>query len=145
MIRSASRVKSEFEHLHHAWIKLFGARDLVVACLLLGFPTRGGKFGPEITARYELEGVTDVGEVYEPNVEAIAALQPDLIIGEGYAGDGMNAFVPTGVEEQLQQIAPTVYIDVFRPVEDVMADFAGWSSPIADHWIRRRPPTSQHW
>ena len=109
-----------------------GMQVLELGFELLGFPTRGGKFGPEITARYDLEGITDVGEVYEPNVEAIATLQPDLIVGEGYAGDGMNAFMPNGVEEQLQQIAPTVYIDVFRPVEDVMADFAELLGPRAE-------------
>ena len=34
-----------------------------------------------------------------------------------------------GVERRLQRIAPTADIDVFRPVEEVMAGFAGLLGP----------------
>lgn len=59
------------------------------------------------------------------------ALDPDTIVGEGYNGKGMDALMAEGVERRLQRIAPTVYIDVFRPVEEVMADFAELLGPRA--------------
>ncbi|WP_438498105.1 ABC transporter substrate-binding protein [Paenibacillus sp. IHBB 3054] len=48
-------------------------------------------------------GVTDVGTRSEPNLEAIAALKPDLIISDG----GRNA----AIYDQLNAIAPTIEYD----------------------------------
>ncbi|KAA0941025.1 iron-siderophore ABC transporter substrate-binding protein [Sporosarcina sp. ANT_H38] len=48
--------------------------------------------------------VADVGGRQEPNLEAIAALEPDLIIGTSFRHDGMIA--------DLEKIAPTV---IFNP------------------------------
>ncbi len=48
--------------------------------------------------------VADVGGRQEPNLEAIAALEPDLIIGTSFRHDGMVA--------DLEKIAPTV---IFNP------------------------------
>lgn len=49
----------------------------------------------------KLEGVTTVGTINEVNVEAIAALQPDLILGNQLRADKLYP--------QLSQIAPTVF------------------------------------
>ncbi|WP_438447006.1 ABC transporter substrate-binding protein [Gorillibacterium sp. sgz5001074] len=54
----------------------------------------------------ELEGVTPVGDESQPNLEAIAALKPDLIIG--------NKMRQEKVYEQLKAIAPTVFSDTLR-------------------------------
>ena len=50
------------------------------------------------------EDVVNVGGRQEPNLEAIAALEPDLIIGTSFRHDGMIA--------DLEKIAPTV---IFNP------------------------------
>ncbi|WP_332630396.1 ABC transporter substrate-binding protein [Halalkalibacter flavus] len=50
------------------------------------------------------ESVTDVGGRQEPNLEAIASIDPDLIIGVSFRHDGML--------DQLESIAPTV---IFNP------------------------------
>ncbi|REK77710.1 ABC transporter substrate-binding protein [Paenibacillus paeoniae] len=49
------------------------------------------------------EGITNIGTVNEPNLEAIDALKPDLIIGNQDTHDGIHA--------QLSQIAPTVFVE----------------------------------
>ncbi|MBB3113258.1 iron complex transport system substrate-binding protein [Paenibacillus phyllosphaerae] len=54
----------------------------------------------------EMEGVTEVGEESQPNLEVIAGLQPDLIIG--------NKMRQEKVYEQLKAIAPTVMSEDLR-------------------------------
>lgn len=54
----------------------------------------------------DMEGVTDVGVESEPNLEAIAALKPDLIIG--------NKMRQEKVYPQLSAIAPTVFSETLR-------------------------------
>lgn len=54
----------------------------------------------------DLEGVTIVGDELQPNVEAIAALKPDLIIG--------NKLRHEKIYEQLKAIAPTVFAETLR-------------------------------
>lgn len=98
---------------------------------LVGMASRGGSFNLGGAVEYELDKVGDAGEVYEPNIEAIVKLRPDLIVGEGYQGKGMDQFMTEGVQAQLEAIAPVVYIDTFRPVEQVMADFAELLGPKA--------------
>lgn len=49
----------------------------------------------------EMEGVTELGEESAPNLETIASLQPDLIIG--------NKIRHEEIYEQLEAIAPTVF------------------------------------
>jgi len=53
-----------------------------------------------------MEGVTVVGKEGEPNLEAIAALKPDLIIG--------NKMRHEKIYEQLKAIAPAVYSETLR-------------------------------
>lgn len=54
----------------------------------------------------ELEGVKPVGKETSVNVEAIAALKPDLIIG--------NKMRHEKIYDQLKSIAPTVFSDTLR-------------------------------
>lgn len=54
----------------------------------------------------QMEGVQEVGTESEPNLEAIAALQPDLIIG--------NKMRQEAVYEQLNAIAPTIFAETLR-------------------------------
>lgn len=54
----------------------------------------------------EMEGVEVVGLESQVNVEAIAALQPDLIIG--------NKMRQEDIYEQLSKIAPTVFAETLR-------------------------------
>jgi len=54
----------------------------------------------------DMEGVTEVGEESQPNLELIAALKPDLILG--------NKLRQEKVYEQLSAIAPTVMSENLR-------------------------------
>lgn len=54
----------------------------------------------------DMEGVTAVGKEGEPNLESIAALKPDLIIG--------NKMRHEKIYEQLKSIAPTVFSETLR-------------------------------
>ena len=53
-----------------------------------------------------MEGVTPVGKEDQPNLEAIAALQPDLILGTKMRHEKIYG--------QLSQIAPTVFSETIR-------------------------------
>lgn len=57
------------------------------------------------------ETVVDVGGRQEPNLEAIAALEPDLIIGVSFRHDDMI--------EQLETIAPTVIFNPYPEDESI--------------------------
>jgi len=54
----------------------------------------------------DMEGVTVLGEELQPNIELIAGLKPDLIIG--------NKLRHEKVYEQLKAIAPTVFSETLR-------------------------------
>jgi iron complex transport system substrate-binding protein len=99
-----------------------GAQVLSLGGPLVGITSRDEGPRDDITRYFDLSDITDVGATYAPNLEAIAALNPDLIVGEGFAGA-----VVVGDETELarlRQIAPVVGIDTFRPVEVVMAEYA---------------------
>ncbi|MEC0226202.1 ABC transporter substrate-binding protein [Paenibacillus alba] len=49
------------------------------------------------------EGIKNIGSVNEPNLEAIDALKPDLIIG--------NKDTHDAIYKQLKQIAPTIFVN----------------------------------
>jgi len=115
-----------------------GEQILSLGFELVGIATRDGEFDGEVAAVYELDGVEPVGDVYTPNVEAILALDPDLIVGEGYDGAGQDQFMEEGLQDQLEAIAPVVYIDTFRPVDDVMTEFAELLGPAAEDEVARQ-------
>jgi iron complex transport system substrate-binding protein len=54
----------------------------------------------------DMEGVTVVGEEKQPNLEKIAALKPDIILG--------NKMRHEKIYQQLSAIAPTVYSETLR-------------------------------
>lgn len=69
------------------------------------------------TEGFDTSGITPVGAYGEPNLEAIAAAEPDLIVA-----DELSA---SEVYDELTQIAPTVFVQVFdRPLTDALDDFA---------------------
>ena len=71
-----------------------------------------GAYPPALAGR--TEGIESVG-VYEPNIEKIATLQPDLIIGETWNTEG--------IYEELSEIAPTIAVSPER-------DFKVWLEEI---------------
>jgi iron complex transport system substrate-binding protein len=101
-----------------------GVQLLSLGAPVVGIATRDDGARPDVTRYFDVADIAEVGVVYEPNLEAIASLEPDLIVGEGFDGAGMDQFMEGDIQASLEQIAPVVYIDTFRPVEDVMADFA---------------------
>lgn len=65
---------------------------------------------------FDTGGIEFVGSYGEPNLESIALLQPDLIIGPPHQID---------VYDSLSAIAPTVLIDVHnRPLDEALMEFA---------------------
>lgn len=76
----------------------------------------------------EMEGVQSVGGSGEPNLEKIASLEPDLILGFDYSGVGE-------IYEQLSEIAPTV---VVRYVRDWKVYFRAVASAVGASGKARR-------
>lgn len=69
------------------------------------------------TEGFDTGGIQFLGAYGEPNLEAIAAARPDLIVSDEYGGEG--------VYDELSRIAPTVFVQVFdRPLTDALGDFA---------------------
>ncbi|MEM8534821.1 MAG: ABC transporter substrate-binding protein [Chloroflexota bacterium] len=67
-------------------------------------------------ADFDTADIEFVGDYGEPNLESIAALQPDLIIGSPFQSD---------IYDSLSAIAPTVLIDVHeRALDEALLDFA---------------------
>lgn len=67
---------------------------------------------------FDTSGIAFVGDFIEPNLEAIAAARPDLIVGDAVTVDEENY-------DLLSAIAPTVSVQVFdRPLTEALADFA---------------------
>lgn len=68
------------------------------------------------TAGYDTTGITFVGSYGGADREAVAALEPDLIVGTPY---------PAGLYELYSPVAPTVVIDMFnQPLDDALMQFA---------------------
>lgn len=82
----------------------------------------------DLKRRAEEAGVTSLGFVAEPSLEAIVALQPDLILG--FVGDESLA---GGVYPQLSQLAPTLlYTSLdWQELYRVIADFTGREDEVA--------------
>jgi len=105
-----------------------GAQLLSLGAPVVGIASREGAIDPSIKAYFDVAGMTTVGEHYEPNVERIIALRPDLIVHEGYEG---KVSIEDATLAKLRAIAPVVGIDAFRPIEEVMSDHARLLGPAA--------------
>jgi iron complex transport system substrate-binding protein len=69
------------------------------------------------TEGFDTSGIEHIGAYGEPNLERIAAQEPDLIIADEFSAEG--------VYDQLSAIAPTVIVQVFgRPLSEALLDFA---------------------
>jgi iron complex transport system substrate-binding protein len=65
---------------------------------------------------YDTSDIEPVGDYGEPDLEAIAAQRPDLIVGTEFHVE---------YDAQLSAIAPTVYVQIFeRPLPEALAEFA---------------------
>jgi iron complex transport system substrate-binding protein len=68
------------------------------------------------TEGFDTSGIEFVGDFLEPNFEAIANLEPDLIVGYEFQED---------IYDRLSQIAPAVLIQIFdRDLDEALMDFA---------------------
>jgi iron complex transport system substrate-binding protein len=82
-----------------------------------GLPESDGSYTFRRTDGYDTSGIEFIGAYGEPDLEAIAAQRPDLIVTDEYSAEG--------VYDRLSQIAPTVVIQVFdRPLTEALDDFA---------------------
>ncbi|MEM9955422.1 MAG: ABC transporter substrate-binding protein [Chloroflexota bacterium] len=100
-----------------------GVQVLSLGGPLVGIPSRFGELAPDITQFFDLNDIQTVGQYYEPNIETILQLEPDLIVHEGFNGDQWFYQGGEATLEALNAIAPVVIIDTFRPIEEVMADY----------------------
>jgi iron complex transport system substrate-binding protein len=108
---------------------------------------------PETLSEDETEGIESIGgNESQPNLEAIAALGPDLIVGGFYE--------ESPVHEQLAEIAPTVLLpsvydsgwkeyilavaDVTGVSQEAGEVFAGYDRRVADIGSRLRDVTLSH-
>lgn len=67
---------------------------------------------------FDTSGIAFIGDFIEPNLEAVAAARPDLIVGDEFSIDEESYDV-------LSAIAPTVAVQVFdRPLTEALADVA---------------------
>ncbi|MEM7125981.1 MAG: ABC transporter substrate-binding protein [Chloroflexota bacterium] len=86
---------------------------------LVGMATRDEVFDSGITNVYDVSDVEPIGNYSAPNIELIAALNPDLIIGAAWQ-DAPEFDYET---ENMMQIAPVVYIDSFVNIDQTMATY----------------------
>jgi len=102
-----------------------GGLVLALGGPVVGIATRDGGLEPAITRYFDVADLPTVGEYSEPDVEALAALRPDVIIDQASEG---QLYREPELLARLEQLAPVVGFDVFAPVETVMAkvaDFLG--------------------
>ncbi len=76
-----------------------------------------GLMGTLWPAYQEDESVADVGTHREPNLEAVVAANPDLIIGGYRFGDSYDALVSQNPEATVIEIAPREDEDVFEELK----------------------------
>jgi iron complex transport system substrate-binding protein len=70
-----------------------------------------------VDSLYDVSGIESLGEWTAPNIERVAAVKPDLIIGTSFGG---KTDLKPEVVAQLERIAPTAFVDPFAPTPKVM-------------------------
>lgn len=76
----------------------------------------GGETSFRRTEGFDTSGVEFTGAYGEPNLEAVASLRPDLIVGYEFDAD---------YYDDLSDIAPTVLVQIFdRPLSEGLLEFA---------------------
>jgi len=114
--------------------RIVGAHDQVAArALAHGVPlvaiaTRGGKVDPDITTTFDVRDLERLGDPYELDVEAVAALAPDLILHEAF--DGKPGLEP-GRLARLEELAPVLLLDNFVTLERAIARASELFGPLA--------------
>jgi iron complex transport system substrate-binding protein len=75
-------------------------------------------------ADYDLSGIKSVGESWsEINLEAVAALRPDLIISTWWPGDGLGGMEEDKLAKKMEAIAPTVGVHATVPAMQTIEGF----------------------
>ncbi|MEM8904028.1 MAG: ABC transporter substrate-binding protein, partial [Actinomycetota bacterium] len=82
----------------------------------------------------ELSSIERTGAQFEPNVEQIAALDPDLIIW-GSVDTGFVGGLEGDTLQRLEGIAPVVAINHFQAIEDMMDHYAELLGPSANESV----------
>lgn len=90
---------------------------LSIGAPVVGINSRNGRIDPMLS-KYDTSKMVTVGEVGQPNIEAIASLKPDLIVG--LATKGKPNFTDQGVVGKIAALAPTVFLDQLVPVDEFM-------------------------
>lgn len=86
---------------------------------VVGIPYRGEDFN-DVLKTFDLTGVESTGGIWEQSIEKIAALQPDLIIGNAFSG----APNPANLDEAgIDRVAPTIWISTAGEIPDVMQKY----------------------
>ena len=68
------------------------------------------------TEGFDTTGITFTGAYGEPNLEAVAALEPDLVVGYEFDEEHYD---------DLSRVAPTVLVQIFdRPLTEALTEFA---------------------
>jgi iron complex transport system substrate-binding protein len=95
---------------------------------VVGIGTRGGLFG-DLTISTGLSSsdleqrVAPIGDWNEPDIEKIAALRPDLIVGYAIDNAPARPYADPEFIARLERIAPVVFLHTFAPIPEVMARF----------------------
>jgi len=95
-----------------------GVPLLSLGAPVVSIPMRGDAFH-ESLQKYDLSNITSHGQLAEPSVEAIAALEPDLIVGQAFNGEPN----PAAAAGLVEPVAPTVWISVSGDHHDAMARY----------------------
>lgn len=104
------------------------------ALLSVGAPVVGMVLDESLPERpYDLSGVQGIGTFGEPDLEAITALRPDVILA--YSAGGKT--FPEGVIGTLERIAPTIAFGEDVPIEQYMGAVATITG-LGDEVARQR-------
>lgn len=100
-----------------------GAQVLSLGVPVVGMSNWDGTNWPDYIARYfATDGIEGLGWAEETDLEAVARLQPDLIVAPARGGQ-IEPTVGVGADA-LRAIAPLAAVDPCQPIDAVMGDYA---------------------